>query len=304
MKVSMGAVSILNLYGVEGGLKMLADAGFEAVDFPLHGGKHTPWAEGFFKDPFCTEFEEHFRHIGDMIKAVGMDILQSHAPYTSPDCSDPEMYAVVQRDTVCAIYAAAYMGCKNIVVHPVLHPDFNCGENRDRALKVNFDYFAAFAPVLQKTGVTMCIENVFWGERGKPKIANACSDADQLGTVIDMLNEAYGPHFAACLDVGHAVVSSQDPTQMLKALGDRVKVLHLHDNAGVKDDHLIPARGVIRWNELLPALKEVGFGGNFNMEVYFRDFEKEPYNKNVHQAACNFIYAVGRSMADIAEGIR
>ena len=303
MKVSMSASAIMTMYGIEGGIKMLADAGFEAVDFPLYGEAITPWDDGFYRDPFCEEFEQHFKRVKKVIADHGLEAYQSHAPYCAPNCSDPEKYAVIQRHTVRAIYAGGYMECPHIVAHPVLHPDFLDGQNRERAIQTNLEYFGKFAPALKDTGVIMCIENLFWGDPGKPKFVNACSDADQLGALIDMLNDQYGPYYGACLDVGHAVVAGNDPTQMLKALGERTRVLHLQDNGGVKDDHWLPARGVIRWDEFLPALQEIGYRGTFNMEIYFRDFQKDPYNKNVHQAACALFYAVGRSMADLADGI-
>ena len=213
MKVSMGSKALIGLYGIEGGIKMLADAGFEAVDYPLYAETITPWNESFFRDPSIKEFGDHFRCTAKVIADHGLELFQSHAPYCYTNCSAPEEYAVNLQQTIQAIYASGYMECPNIVAHPVLHPDFHNGQNRERAIRTNLEFFGKMAPALKDTGVTMCIENLFWGERGKPKIANACSDADQLITLVDALNDQYGPHYAVCLDTGHAVVSGNDPSQ-------------------------------------------------------------------------------------------
>ena len=159
-------------------------------------------------------------------------------------------------------------------------------------------------PVLKETGVTMCIENLYRGEYGQPKIANACSDAEQLREVVDTLNGTYGSHFAVCLDTTHAVVAGQDPIYMLKVLGDRVRTLHIHDTQGVFDDHLLPGRGIIDWKKFAQTLGEIGYQGTFNFEagVYQQDFTKEFYNADVMKSAHGLMYAVGRSLVDIAEG--
>ena len=50
-------------------------------------------------------------------------------------------------------------------------------------------------------------------------------------------------------------------------LGDRIKVLHLHDNRGDRDAHQMPYEGNIPWEELMRALKKAGYQGEFNFEI-------------------------------------
>lgn len=303
MKTSVAGRLPLKLYGVEGGIKLLADAGFEAVDYPLYMAAITPWDEGFFKDPFDPDFKKYFKDTAEVIARHGMELYQSHAPYLYPNRSDPKEYAMLLEKVIRSIYASGYMDCPNTVTHPVLHPDFHNGQNRERAIRTNVEFFGAMVPALKETGVTMCIENLFWGDRDQPKTANACSDGGQLACLIDTLNDLYGPHFAACLDTGHAAVSGNDPCRMIRELGHRVRVLHLQDNKGVMDDHMMPGMGVVNWPEFLSAMREIGYSGTFNFEVYFNDYEKDIYNKAVHQAACELLCHIGRSLADIVEGI-
>ena len=281
---------------------MLADAGFEAIDYPLYMPKVTPWDEGFFKNPFDAAFKTHFKDTAKVVANHGLALYQSHAPYLYPNRSDPKEYAILLEKVIRSIYASGYMDCPNIVAHPVLHPDFHNGQNREQAIRANLEFFGAMAPALKDTGVTMCIENLFWGDPDQSKTSNACSDAGQLSCLIDTLNDLHGPHYAACLDTGHAAVSGNDPCRMVRELGQRVRVLHLQDNLGVMDDHLIPGAGVVRWDDFLQGLRESGYSGTFNFEVYFNAYEKDTYNKAVHLEACRLLYAVGRSMTEIVEG--
>lgn len=304
MKVSVGARPLLFFYGIEDGLKMLADAGFEAVDFPLNRDELTPWEEGFFKDPSGAEFAEYFSSLGKLIRDLGLEVYQTHAPYLRTNCSDPAEYDAILRKAIRAIHASGYMGAPNIVVHPVMHPDFSNGQNRERMLRTNLEYFGKMVPALKAAGVTACIENVFWSEGEQVKVPNACSDGEQLACLIDALNDLHGPCFAACLDTGHAVVSGNDPCRMIRELGQRTRVLHLQDNRGIVDDHMFPGMGVINWKEFLSAMKEAGYSGTLNFEVRFSDYEKDIYNRDVRQTAYRLVYHIGRSMADIADGIR
>jgi sugar phosphate isomerase/epimerase len=123
------------------------------------------------------------------------------------------------------------MESPNIVAHPVLDVAFCDGKNKELARQRSLDYFGALVPALKENGVTMCIENLFFYIRPEKRWAsNYCSEGEELAVLIDTLNQMYGPYFAACVDTGHAVVAQKDPAEMLKALGSRVKVLHIQDN--------------------------------------------------------------------------
>lgn len=44
-------------------------------------------------------------------------------------------------------------------------------------------------------------------------------------------------------------------------------MLHLHDNYGTRDDHSMPYFGTIDWDEIMRALRDIGYEGTFNYEV-------------------------------------
>ena len=105
------------------------------------------------------------------------------------------------------------------------------------------------------------------------------------------------------MDTGHAVIAHQDPCQLLTALGARTKVLHIQDNRGLKDDHLIPTQGTIIWKAVAQTLGKVGYQSTCNFEVtpLFTHLPPEVYSQDAFMSACRLLYSICRSLADLAE---
>jgi len=87
----------------------------------------------------------------------------------------------------------------------------------------------------------------------------------------DLLKIAYATgmdNVAICLDTGHANISKVDPALFIRKAGPRLKALHIADNLGTNDDHMLPhGRGTVKWPEVMKALHETGYKGLFNFEV-------------------------------------
>ena len=88
---------------------------------------------------------------------------------------------------------------------------------------------------------------------------------------IDMMNS---DHFVACLDTGHANITGIAPAAFARALGSRLKTLHIHDNLGLNphcegwsDMHTAPYLGNIDWTDFIHALSEIGYDGTLSYET-------------------------------------
>ena len=84
----------------------------------------------------------------------------------------------------------------------------------------------------------------------------------------DSLNTKYK---AFCLDSGHTHVAAGggylSVPEFIEYFGDRIKMLHLHDNNGFTDQHLIPGQGTIEWPKVFDALDKIGYDGYYNFEL-------------------------------------
>jgi len=95
-------------------------------------------------------------------------------------------------------------------------------------------------------GVTICVENTM-SEMGDPNYLRAFVDETRLT----------GLRFN--FDIGHANLSDFPEDERLEKsfspLHDFVSSVHLHDNHGVKDEHVAPYEGSIDWPAAIKLLK-------------------------------------------------
>jgi sugar phosphate isomerase/epimerase len=100
-------------------------------------------------------------------------------------------------------------------------------------------------------GVTLAVENTT-SEMGEPAYLRAFVDETRLT----------GLRFN--FDVGHANLADGPAEERLERsfapMKDLVASLHLHDNHGDKDEHLLPYEGSIDWGAAIPLLKSAPNG--------------------------------------------
>ena len=85
-----------------------------------------------------------------------------------------------------------------------------------------------------------------------------------LGRTAEELNELIGTtNLGFCLDIGHANTTDQID-ELIKAFGDRLINVHIHDNNGEHDEHLTLGEGSIDFKKVLDQLKV--YSGNYVIE--------------------------------------
>jgi sugar phosphate isomerase/epimerase len=110
------------------------------------------------------------------------------------------------------------------------------------------------------SGVTVAVENMFPLHLGRRALVlHADQDLDALE----------GIHHLT-LDTSHAAVARHEPLEVRRRFGDRLRHVHLSDNAGRgRDSHLPPGEGVVDLDPLLEDLRR-GYGGAVTLEVDLR----------------------------------
>jgi sugar phosphate isomerase/epimerase len=69
------------------------------------------------------------------------------------------------------------------------------------------------------------------------------------------------------LDVGHVNVGGEDPSDSVRKAREYLAHVHIHDNDGTKDQHLVPGDGKIDFAPIVKALREVGYDGYVSAEL-------------------------------------
>jgi sugar phosphate isomerase/epimerase len=137
----------------------------------------------------------------------------------------------------------------------VVHPPFRW--QRDYAR----NFIEGIADLEDRTGIAFAVENMYpWraSRREMQAYAPGWNPADH-----DFAN--------ATIDLSHSATSRSDPVEMARALGDRLRHIHMTDGtSSAKDEHLVPGRGTQPCVDLLEHLAGSGFGGHVVIEINTR----------------------------------
>ncbi|HOG45995.1 MAG TPA: sugar phosphate isomerase/epimerase family protein, partial [Anaerolineae bacterium] len=103
-------------------------------------------------------------------------------------------------------------------------------------------------------------------------------ETDLLATTGDamrMISELRLVNLGVVLDNGHAHVVGESAVQAVHMLGDRLFHVHLDDNNGKRDQHLIPGDGSFDFQPFMHALRAVGYEGFISAELSW-DYTIDP----------------------------
>ena len=73
-----------------------------------------------------------------------------------------------------------------------------------------------------------------------------------------------------CLDSGHLHAHFQDDLDF-SLFKNKIFCVHLHDNYGIEDEHLIPFDGNIDWNDLFNKFRICNYNSYITMELVYRN---------------------------------
>lgn len=276
MKISTCTESVCGRLPSAEAMRLLAAAGFEFVDY---GAPCTAYAPGrgiyaASEAAFRTFFEEE----SECMERAGLKACQAHAPFPTwtEDRTEQEfMLKAVER----AVLAAAIVQSPYLVLHPAMPAGWSIDPDPAGTKKINYEYFSRFLEAAHRHGVTLALENM--PGRGVP-----CGAAETLAEYIDMMGDSA---FCACMDTGHAHMTGIRCADMAETLGTRLRVLHIHDNSGMHDQHLAPYLGTVDWDAFLKALRGIGYAGALSFEAT----ASENVPAGLLPAAERYLYEIG-----------
>lgn len=241
-------------FGIEK-YKIIKKHGFDCVDFDMSNTANSL----YHLDE--KDFEKYLKTEKALSDIAGIEIYQTHGPWTWP-IKDFEQADRIRRlgEIEKSIYATSILGSKYFVIHPLMPfgiDDIDKGMEKETR-EINLSFIKKVLEKAKKYGVTVCLENTPF-----PKFSLATP-----GQISNLIREIDEENLKMCLDTGHiAVFGDKFPGNAIREFKEDIRVLHIHDNGGEKDEHLSPHLGIIDWNDFSSALKEINFDGNLSLEI-------------------------------------
>lgn len=219
-------------------LKAIKEAGFDTVC--SFWGREMEGIDGRLEDQ------------PEKAEKAGLYLEHSHIPYYGCDAM---WVPGVQRDALLEKYLdcvdiAASAGLKTLVIHPceVYVPDMELYPYMYGVMKAVSDRCA-------EKGVRLAIENL--GE----KVA--------VRKIIDDLSD--NPFVGLCFDSGHNNIVNGADFSLLNDYDGRIFALHIHDNDGIKDRHVLPySEGCcVNWKKFTETINRTSFSGSLMLEASY-----------------------------------
>ena len=271
--MKIGIISFyFNKYGVREGAKRMREHGYDCVDY--QGFVNT---ETDFFGLGEREFERTLTEQRKMIESEGITVNQVHGPWRYPprdlEAEDrAERFASMSK----SIRGVSYLGCDKMVVHPLMPYGADSDENPEKMREINYEFFARLAEVGKEYGVVVCYENMPFRKLPITSYKDVCDTARMIDS----------KYFKVCLDVGHCLTLSHSPADAVRYIGKDLYAMHVHDNDGTADQHLIPRQGIGDFRELTRALHEIGYEGVYSLETHIKaDSAEEQLRREYELAA-------------------
>jgi len=168
------------------------------------------------------------------------------------DIADPEQPGTID-DLKKWLDLFVAIGIHAAVIHPGGKALRASGAGQKTIHDLNVVALNSLARHVQNTPLLLCVENMW---------------ETPIETFFTLMDAMSSPQIAICLDTGHLHVSKGNPELFIRYAGPRLKALHIADNDGSKDQHLMPyGRGTIAWDAVMNALGECNYSGLLNLEI-------------------------------------
>ncbi len=211
-------------------LRCIADAGFS----------HVHWCHHWNTDFLYSEWE--VEQIGKWLAECGLQLLDLHGSagrekrWASP--REYERLAGVEL-VRNRIEMTAQLGGDVVIMHVP-------GDSKSLPVRKSLEELEASA---RAAGVRIAIEN------GK-----------NFDVLEQLLSEYDAGYLGLCYDSGHGNLIGTGLLR-LEALKERLISVHLHDNDGSRDQHMIPFSGSVDWPQLVRIIAESAYVKPVSMEV-------------------------------------
>ena len=200
---------------------------------------------------------ETAKNFANFLKEYNFEISQGHLWLKIKICADDTALEKLFR----WIDMYEEIGIKNMVLHCDNLSETNL--SREEKIEKNIEKLQILAEYIKNKEITVCLENLRPHSPEETELVDR--SADDLLYIIERIGSS---KFGICLDTGHLNLTDKNQREFILKAGDKLKALHIADNDGNTDQHLMPFnRGTVDFPEIIKALKEIKYNGIFNLEI-------------------------------------
>ena len=128
------------------------------------------------------------------------------------------------------------------------------GHGPEEIREVRVEVLSALTDYLCGTDLVVCLENL--------------KDIGDALPLLDLIATVGGTNLGVCLDTGHLNLAGGTPREFVGQAGPALKALHVADNEGETDQHLMPyGRGTVDWEGFTQSLRDADYKGLYNFEI-------------------------------------
>lgn len=199
------------------------------------------------------DIKENGALFGKFARDLGMDISQGHLSYEAKLCK-PEGRELLKKQIDLFIA----MGVKNAV----LHCDslaWRVGEeiSSEQAVEENCLAIKELLEYIKGSDMVICLENLI-----------STDFANSVNGLMYFIERFNSEQLGICLDTGHLNLRDGDQAAFIRRAGSHIKALHLADNEGQRDQHLMPyGCGRVDFVSVISEMKRLGYNGIYNLEI-------------------------------------
>jgi sugar phosphate isomerase/epimerase len=150
-----------------------------------------------------------------------------------------------------ALESAEQIPFSNLILHLGERTDGWSQRTVEYAISA-LEHLGAFAHPL---GVRLLVEN----------LTSEPTTPEHLLTILELGHQT---SVGICLDLGHANITV-GVAQAIATLSDRIVSVHVHDNHGIKDEHLWPGEGTIDWPATVSSLRALAAPPAAVLEIHY-----------------------------------
>ena len=225
------------------------DAGFRYIDLNMYTINEND--ELLISD----HWDRNAKTILENTQKRGGTFVQAHSPSGNPLSENTTAADDLVKATIRAIDVCGVLGIPNIVVHAGMYN----GIGKEESFEKNKDFFRKLFPAMERNNVNVLCENSTKKNMGNMYFTNTGADMREFVEYVDH------PLFHACWDTGHGNCEGSQYTEITD-LGKELYALHINDNSGRGDEHVLPYFGTMNLDEIMNALIDIQYNGYFTFE--------------------------------------